>query len=519
MPSITAGVSSSFGSYTLYLDWSENVQPASNTSTITWNAYLRKNNSGDSSFNLDAVTRFYVEIAGVVRSDFNGAYDFRGPAPIGTTRGMGNGTTEAIGHASNGTGSVSARILMSGPGPITGGDSGYQTITFSDFDRTPTTPSFVSGSRTTNGTSFSTTASTGWSGGVNNSGPAVTWTLQRSTVANFSSGVVDIQSTTTSGAVLTSSSLDPNTTYYYRIRASNTDTSNTVAHPNPKFSSIITSLGVPGPPTSLAVTPSTTSESRFSLSWVAPTNTQGGVSRYDLFVNDVFVESTTSTSLTNIKLNTGGTAYTPGTSYNFRVAAKNSTNLNETAIANLSSSVTSNLSRTAPGKPYAPTSAPTFTVNGLDITVTSAAVSGNGGVSIDTGAANQGYYLQYQTSTTLNGTYSAWSTPVKMSDQTNRRHTLASLTPALFYKFRVYAANTVIFGSNGSSQLYYPHNNSSFTANFATTTTGYFLAAGGRRWNGTAWEPTAIAKRWDGSQWVAFTIAKRWNGSEWINLS
>lgn len=525
MPSITAGAASNFGSYTLYLDWSENTQPGSNTSTISWNAYLRKNAAGDTSWNLNNSTRFYVEINGVVRVDFNGGYDFRSPNNfVGATRGIGSGTTEAIGHASNGTGSTTGRILMSGPGPITGGDSGYQTIGFTDFDRTPTTPTFTSGSRNSTGTSFSTTS---WSGSVNNNGPGPTWTLQRSTVSNFSSDVVDVQSTTSSGTVLTSSSLDPNTTYYYRLRASNSDTSNTGAHPNPKYSSVITSFGVPGPPTGLTVTPSTTAESRVNVSWVAPTNTQGTLSRYDLFVDDVFVESVTppTVSLNSIKVNSGGTAFTAGTSYNFRVVAKNATNLSETNINNLTSSRTANISAVAPGKPYKPATEPTISNIGLDMTIVSAAVSGDGGVAINTGNANQGYFVQYQLADTLNGTYGyngvpgAWSPAVKMTDQATRSHTYSSMTPAKYYKFRVYAANTVIYASNGSTQIYYPHNNITYTADFATNAAGYFLPAGGKRFDGSVWIPTQTAKRFDGTNWVPLTIAKRFDGSNWVPLS
>lgn len=517
MPSFDGAVSVNVGSYTLRLTANESsTNPAGNTSNVSWDLRIIRNSGTSYNLNNNGVS-WAVYIGGGLVSSGSRSYDFRAYSELV----LASGDNGGYGHNSDGTGSIGVSASISGPGPITGG-SASGTVGFSDFDRTPTTPAFSSGTRNVTGTSFSTTS---WSGSVNNSGPAVTWTLQRSTVSNFASDVVDIQSTTTSGATLTSSTLDPNTTYYYRIRASNSDTSNTGAHPNPKFSSIITSFGVPGPPTGLTVTPSTTAESRFSLSWTAPTNTQGGISRYDIFVDNTFVESTTSTSINTIRLNPSGTAFTAGTNYNFRVASKNTTNLNETTVANLSSSITSNILRTAPGEPYAPTAAPTFTVNGLDITVTSAAVSGDGGVAINTAAANQGYYVQYQTSPTLNGVYGfggidgAWSTPVKMSDQTARIHTLPSLTPAIFYKFRTYAANTVIFASDGTTQLYYPHNNSSYTANFSAVTAGYFLAAGGRRWTGTSWEPTAIAKRWNGTEWVALTVAKRWDGTSWVNLS
>ena len=505
-------IGSSTNNY-VYIDWSTSDEPGNNRTRVFWTFGFRYTQSdaqlddGDASLN-----GLRYDNAGRVKN-FQSNFTTRDHV-------IDSGNFY-VDHNTNGQ----ATLTISGS--IGGSLSGRSTIGarsygLTDYDRTPTTPAFSSGTRNVTGTSFSTSS---WSGSVNNGGPQVTWTLQRSTVSNFSSNVVNVQDTTSSGTTLTASSLDPNTTYYFRIRASNGDTTNTNSHPNPKFSSVITSVGVPGPPTGLTVTPSTTAESRVSLSWTAPTNTQGGISRYDIFVNDTFVESTTATSFTSIKLNSGGTAFNAGTSYNFRVASKNAVNLNETAIANVSSSVTSNISAVTPGNPYAPTAAPTFTVAGLDVTVTSAAVSGNGGVTIDTNTTNQGYYVQYQTATTINGTYGfggvngAWSPPVKMSDQTARTHTFASLTPAIFYKFRTYAANSVIYARDGVTQLYYPHNNATYTASFASTTTGYFLAAGGRRWTGTEWVPTATAKRWDGSDWVALTIARRWDGSNWVNLS
>jgi hypothetical protein len=46
-----------------------------------------------------------------------------------------------------------------------------------------------------------------------------------------------------------------------------------------------------------------------------------------------------------------------------------------------------------------------------------------------------------------------------------------------------------------------------------------FVPAGGKRWTGSAWEPTAVARRWTGSAWTDLSVAKRWNGSAWIDLS
>ena len=54
----------------------------------------------------------------------------------------------------------------------------------------------------------------------------------------------------------------------------------------------------------------------------------------------------------------------------------------------------------------------------------------------------------------------------------------------------------------------------------ATTYSGsYFLAAGGKRWTGSAYTPLTIARRWTGSGWVDLTIARRWNGTSWVDLT
>jgi hypothetical protein len=52
-----------------------------------------------------------------------------------------------------------------------------------------------------------------------------------------------------------------------------------------------------------------------------------------------------------------------------------------------------------------------------------------------------------------------------------------------------------------------------------SASTSLFVSAGGRRWTGSVWTPTATAKRWTGSAWTNLTIAKRWNGSAWVDLS
>ena len=75
------------------------------------------------------------------------------------------------------------------------------------------------------------------------------------------------------------------------------------------------------------------------------------------------------------------------------------------------------------------------------------------------------------------------------------------LSPALTYKWRTYAINSIGSGD------------------YATIATGTFVGAGGKRWDGTAWQPTTTSKRYDGASWVDFTIAKRFNGTSWVDLT
>lgn len=79
--------------------------------------------------------------------------------------------------------------------------------------------------------------------------------------------------------------------------------------------------------------------------------------------------------------------------------------------------------------------------------------------------------------------------------------TFSGLTRGQTYVFRAYTTNAA-----GQSTSY---------AYSAST----FLPAGGKRWDGSAWNPTATAKRWNGSAWVDIQIAKRWSGSAWVDLS
>ena len=148
-----AGVGSSYGSYRIILDVSENTNEAGNKSSVNWNAYLVKDSSGGYSYNLDAVSRIYVYVNGV-RNDHNAAYDFRSPNNYaGATYGLGaSGTTEEFTHGADGKLSITVRVLFDGPGPLTSGDTGWQTYTLTDFNVYPQAPGPLTLNRDQDGT-------------------------------------------------------------------------------------------------------------------------------------------------------------------------------------------------------------------------------------------------------------------------------------------------------------------------------------------------------------------------------
>lgn len=125
----------------------------------------------------------------------------------------------------------------------------------------------------------------------------------------------------------------------------------------------------------------------------------------------------------------------------------------------------------------------TRTARNIAINITGSA--SNGGSTIT------GYKVQYNDG-------SGWSTAVSMSGTT---YTYTNLPAAKTYTFRTFAENAV-----GDSA-------------FTTTATGIYVAAGGKRWDGSTFSSTTTAKRWDGSAWTDITTAKRWTGLAWTDLS
>lgn len=144
-------------------------------------------------------------------------------------------------------------------------------------------------------------------------------------------------------------------------------------------------------------------------------------------------------------------------------------------------------------KPAAPSSVTTVVNSDKSITVTSNAVSSPAGTAT--------YYISWSSSTD-NSSWGSWSVYTTIPGN-GRAYTYGAgtLTPGQYYRFKMYASN-----SDGSS------------AEFAQSS-GEFLPAGAKRFDGSSWATGSITKRFDGSAWVSCTTAKRFNGTDWINLS
>jgi hypothetical protein len=141
---------------------------------------------------------------------------------------------------------------------------------------------------------------------------------------------------------------------------------------------------------------------------------------------------------------------------------------------------------TSAGIPTAP-SGISATRSTNDVTVTVSPSSSNGGSAIT------GYGVQSSSDGIT------WSSPQTVGSSGGST-VFMDLAPALTYTFRAYATNAV--------------GNSAFA-----TSSGVFIPAGGKRWNGSAWNATTIGRRWTGTEWTNITVARRWNGTDWTELS
>jgi hypothetical protein len=138
--------------------------------------------------------------------------------------------------------------------------------------------------------------------------------------------------------------------------------------------------------------------------------------------------------------------------------------------------------------------APTCTASGKNVTIVSGAAS-----------ANTLPITKYDYRWSTNNVNFTTVSPLNTSTPTSTTSVpVFAATGGLTHYFQTRAVSTTAYawGTGGWS-----------------ASTSIFVSSGGRRWDGSAWTPTAIAKRWDGSSWTDLTIAKRWDGSSWADLS
>jgi hypothetical protein len=281
---------------------------------------------------------------------------------------------------------------------------------------------------------------------------------------------------------------------------------------------------VPDKPTIHDVVNSTTNSGTQTIHWYPPTNNGSTIGYYDVYRDAPYPNGTrigaSVPNLTNINgfVSYSYTGVTPGQSLNYYVSAHN-----ELGWSNPSDAYS------GPTAYGIPDSTPIeSSKTGRNIQISTLDLNNS---PINTyGLTLNGVYVQYQTSTSLNGTYGNWSTPQLMTGiggvdgAFSYSYTYELLTPALWYKFRVYAKNDIINNSSGT-RAYYPDDDSALTANFSYLQNSIFVSAGGRRLQGSTdpnpgtFQPTQTAKRFDGTNWVDLSVAKKFNGTTWVDLT
>lgn len=387
--------------------------------------------------------------------------------------------------------------------PTLWSDTGYVTTSLPDYNRSPNNPGGLTLSRDTNGTRIRLQSSTT----IRNSGPTCDyWRIYRSIDGGASWPTYwDAPSGNTLDVYWTG--LSSTQTYHFHAYPHNSD----------GFSSGHTGVygiyGAPSPPGKPTISTNTLNSGTLDLDW-PDASSNLTVTQYDIYNGSTYIKSTTGNPAPSA---TSISGLTPGSLYNYNVWAYNSSGWSASAS-------TASDSWTAGGSPAAPTIGTPSAV-GLRVTVPISASPNQYNVPINTSDTQQGYFLEYCYSDTSGGTYSAWSSPIRVSNQTGISHVFDQIPYAgKWYKFRAYAANTIINNTSGV-RTYYPHQNASYTANRSAESTPFFVSAGGRRFRGTGetnagtWQPTTTAKRYDGSEWKPLTIAKRFDGTNWIPLS
>lgn len=372
-----------------------------------------------------------------------------------------------------------------------------------NYYRGPNTPTLSSAYRSSNGD----TVFGAYSGSVSNSGPTPTWYLQRADNANITTNVVESVGSQSYSNTL-SISTTPNLAYYARVRGTNSD--------GTAYSSASGILyGVPSAPTGLTATRDTVQSNKINLSWIAPTNTQGGITGYRIYRDNTYLKSVTGTSTDDV-------LPLVNQSYTYRVVAYNAVGYNDSTLYSSSA----NASAITPGLPSAPIGPVLVSIVGLDITVTCPGASQN-----SYGNAITSYVVRYRYSNVDPevGTpdWTNWSESVPMNSISDRTKLFSQMDPAVYYQFQVRAVNSITKNSNGDTLTENTSGTTYSTTNYSnwTTSNTFFLAAYGKRYDPTYTNPNdgthnrllQLGRRYYSAEpdpalkWKPISIAKRYS--------
>lgn len=307
------GSNDSQSRYKIILDaYPSNYSAAGNWTTISFGLWAADNNG---SYSGNGPLSWSMNVGGYAFDGYLSSFY----ANSGAT--LKDWDSRTFSHDANGGLGVYASASASGDGgPLGSASGGFWVEGIQNFYRGPNTPSFTSITRSADGTSFSVAYA---ASGAANSGPGVTYEIIR---AQNAAMTVDRQ------VVGTTNTVNANTTYYFQMRAYNSD--------GDVYGSVLGPYyGVPGVPTGLSATPSPNVQNRVSLAWAAPSYTGSGITNYKVYRDDTYLGETGSSTASYID-----NSATRGTTFTYKIQAINSVGAN-----GFSGTATG----TGPGVPYA----------------------------------------------------------------------------------------------------------------------------------------------------------------------
>lgn len=391
------------------------------------------------------------------------------------------GTTNVTIYGNAGTlgfGTGTAGTTYTGSNRFTGANYSRGLCGSYNYRFVNTAPTTISPSRNIR----SVTVATSGAGGSDANAPSSYTVQYRDNIDTSWRG--DQSFNTATASSVTFSNFISGRTYYFRSWANNDIGSSSIY-----TASSVYIPNVPSAPAKPTVSTNTTTSGAVDISWSAPAS-DVAITGYKVFLSN----GTLIANRTAAQLSFTHTNLTPRSSYSYYVVATNE-------MGDSSASTTSDLviAASVPSAPGIPT---VFSKVGRTLTLSSTRGSNAYNNTISE--------YRIQLSTDNGSTWKGWNNTTKTftADNTynvldaNGRFEYQLLTPALTYLWRVYAINSI--GAGDIATMSSP---------------GTFVGAGGKRFDGTSWNPTTTSKRFDGTNWVDFTIAKRFNGTSWVDLT